>query len=97
PRSLVQVNESAPVLRCDRFERSLQRPIAFTPGGSKNVAQQAVRMHADQHRFCRIADIAANERDMRITTVHLTLVSDQAEFSVLGLDHRLTQAMNVAL
>src|SRR6202030_601971 len=68
----------------------------------EHVAQQAVRVHADQDRLGRItdvatADIASNERHVGITTVHFALVGDQAEFSVLGFDHRLAYTMHVAL
>src|SRR5271157_2529460 len=81
--------------------------MAVASGGAKNVAQQAVRVHADQDRLGRIADIAtsdvsasdvtADQGHVGFAAVHFALIGDQAEFSVLGFDHRLAHTMHVAL
>src|SRR5208282_3616723 len=76
--------------------------MAIAAGGAEHVAQQAMRMHADQDRLGRIlvfgtTDIAPDERHVRFTTTHFALVGDQAELPVLGFDHRFAYTMYVAL
>src|SRR5208282_5985106 len=94
---LVQVNQCASLLGGYHLERGLEGLMAVAAGGAENVAQQAVRVHADQDGLGRIADIAANQGHVGSATVHFTLVGDEAEFPMLGFDHRLAYTMYVAL
>ena len=48
---LVQVNQRAPLFLGDHLQRSFERLMAIAAGGAENVAQQAVRVHADQNRL----------------------------------------------
>src|SRR5581483_3395563 len=79
-----------------------------TPGGPKNVAHQAMGVHAHQHWFVGagtweisaawgvLFDVALGEGNVRLA-IHFAFISDHAEFAEPGGHQRLAYAADVAL
>jgi len=88
----VQVDQCAAILLGNNFQGSFKRSMAVAAGGSEHIAQQAVRVHADQDRLRGIIDVTANQCHVGRAAVDFAFVGDQAEFSVPGFYHRLAHA-----
>ena len=70
----MQVDErAAPVLR-DASHGAFERGMAFAACRAEDVAHQAMRVHADQHRGLAVLDISSqNEGHMRLAALSISL------------------------
>ena len=64
--SLVQVDQSARALARDDFQRTVQHLLAIAQRSAKDVAGQAMGVHADQHRIAGEFDVSLDQGNVRV-------------------------------
>src|SRR6266404_6228799 len=89
---VVKIDERAAALCDNAFEREVQRLFALARARAEDVAGQAMRVHANQHRIGR-GNFAAQQRDVR-RTINVALVRDHAKLAVTRAEQRFAGAMN---
>src|ERR1700688_923798 len=91
---VVKVDEYAAIFPDNGFERTLDNFVAIAFGGRKNIAGEAVRMHAYERRAS--GQTSTNESDV-LLAIHVRGVHDHAEIAVARGQSRLGDAADVAL
>src|SRR5271157_179879 len=96
-RGRMQIDQRAAAFFRNAAHRALDHVVTSTPARAEDVAYEAMRMHAHQHRFfARVFHVALDHRNVRVAG-DLRLVDDHAEVTISGWNDRLRQALHIAL
>src|SRR6516162_243105 len=93
----MQIDQRPQAFACNATEGTFECGMAFASGRAKDVAHQAVGVHAYEHRLLRVLDIAANEGDMRLAAIDFARIRDETKFTESRLDQGLAYAIHIAL
>src|SRR5215469_6174377 len=93
----MEINQGSASFVRDRFERAIKGLATVATGGAEDVANQAMRVHSNQHPGIALLNVSFYQCQMRVSAIYFALVSHNSKVAVTRVHERFADTMDVTL